>query len=177
MGPCVPNSSAAAALGHRGTGPCAAVSRRTQGVHEDMHFGDVNLVSGIPWPTVTLDNEVVHFRFLVASVSRPYLLHIKDEYGNKVGQNYCVVSGPCICRSSGALLRYPPLAFTPPLHQVLHTVDSRACAQIVGSDGGYRNKAVTWPVGGLFLAVAERYQVRALLWWCVRRAAPLASAI
>ncbi len=32
-------------------------------------------------------------------------------------------------------------------------------AQIIASDGGYRASTTPWPAGGLFVAVAERYEV------------------
>lgn len=35
--------------------------------------------------------------------------------------------------------------------------------QIIGSDGGYRHEPADWPATGLFVGVAERYDVSR--WW------------
>lgn len=64
--------------------------------HKDMHFGDVNLVSGKAWPKIPVEPAFHHIRFLVASLSRPYLLNIKDKDGNVVSDKICAVSGLCL---------------------------------------------------------------------------------
>ena len=92
----------------------------TFGVHQNNLYGDVNLVSGIPWPRMDLEPKWYRFRLLNAAVSRPWLLKVKDERLQDVG--------PSICK-------------------------------VIAADGGYRNTPVKFPVDGLLLGVAERYEV------------------
>jgi len=61
--------------------------------HKDDLYGDINLVSGIPWPNMNLQPKWYRFRFLVASVSRSYIIKIKDASLNDVHQNVCKVIG------------------------------------------------------------------------------------
>jgi len=49
--------------------------------HKNNLYGDINLVSGIPFPNMPLDAKWYRFRFLNAAVSRPYLLKWKLENG------------------------------------------------------------------------------------------------
>lgn len=91
-----------------------------QGDHLDNLYGDINTVSGIPWPLLTAEPKWYRLRLLNAASARPYLLRIRD--GNGVD------------------------------------VSSSAC-QIVGGDGGLRRSPVPFPAGGLYMAVAERYDV------------------
>ncbi len=127
-----------------------------QGVHRDDHYGDVNLVSGVPWPVVEVKATWARFRLLNAAVARPYLLHFKDaakESNNNIGPNNCWVSAQR--RSGGAC------AFVRGEAR-LASHASRGCvhAQVTASDGGFRGTAVAFPPGGLFMAPAERYEVR-----------------
>lgn len=63
----------------------------TFGVHQNNLYGDVNLVSGIPFPKMNLEPKWLRFRFLNAAVSRPYLLKIKDSKLNDISQKLCRV--------------------------------------------------------------------------------------
>ena len=58
-------------------------------VHKDDLYGDINLVSGIPFPTMNMEPKWLRFRFLNAAVSRPYLLKIKDQNLNDISQRIC----------------------------------------------------------------------------------------
>ena len=57
--------------------------------HKNNLYGDINLVSGIPWPKIALEPKFYRFRLLNAAVSRPYLLKVKDENLVDVGPNVC----------------------------------------------------------------------------------------
>lgn len=59
--------------------------------HEDDLYGDVNLVSGIPFPQIPLESKWYRFRLLNAATSRPYLIKIKDDRLLDIGQNICRV--------------------------------------------------------------------------------------
>jgi FtsP/CotA-like multicopper oxidase with cupredoxin domain len=59
------------------------------GVHENNLYGDINLVSGIPFPVMNLEPKWLRFRILNAAVSRPYLLKIKDNRLNDISQRIC----------------------------------------------------------------------------------------
>jgi FtsP/CotA-like multicopper oxidase with cupredoxin domain len=59
------------------------------GEHENDLYGDINLVSGIPFPLMNLEPKWLRFRFLNAAVSRPYLLKIKDSKLNDISQRIC----------------------------------------------------------------------------------------
>lgn len=60
-------------------------------VHENSLYGDINLVSGIPFPVMTIEPKWNRFRVLNAAVSRPYLLKIKDSNLNDISQNICKI--------------------------------------------------------------------------------------
>jgi FtsP/CotA-like multicopper oxidase with cupredoxin domain len=90
------------------------------GVHEDDLYGDINLVSGVPFPKINLEPKWTRFRFLNAAVSRPYLLKIKDSKLNDISQRLC---------------------------------------KVIATDGGYRKSPVSFPVEGLLIGVAERYEL------------------
>lgn len=47
--------------------------------HKDDLYGDINFVSGIPFPVMNIEPKWNRFRILNAAPSRPYLLRIKDE--------------------------------------------------------------------------------------------------
>jgi FtsP/CotA-like multicopper oxidase with cupredoxin domain len=49
--------------------------------HKNNLYGDINLVSGVPFPNMPLEGKWYRFRFLNAAVSRPYLLKWKLENG------------------------------------------------------------------------------------------------
>ena len=89
------------------------------GVHEDNLYGDINLVSGIPFPVMNIEPRWNRFRLLNAAVSRPWLVKIKDSNLNDISQRLC---------------------------------------KIIATDGGYRNDPVDYPVEGLLIGVAERYE-------------------
>jgi FtsP/CotA-like multicopper oxidase with cupredoxin domain len=63
----------------------------TAGVHQTNLYGDVNLVSGIPWPKMPLEPKWYRFRLLNAAVSRPWLIKVKDDLLNDVGPAICKV--------------------------------------------------------------------------------------
>ena len=63
----------------------------TFGAHEDDLYGDINLVSGIPFPIMNMEPKWLRFRFLNAAVARPYLLKIKDHNLNDISQRICRV--------------------------------------------------------------------------------------
>jgi len=90
------------------------------GVHEDDLYGDINMVSGIPFPTMNMEPKWLRFRLLNAAVSRPYLLKIKDNRLNDISQRIC---------------------------------------RIIATDGGFRRTHIPFPVEGLLIGVAERYEI------------------
>lgn len=59
------------------------------GVHENNLYGDINLVSGIPFPILNLEPKWLRFRLLNTAVARPYLLKIKDNRLNDISQRIC----------------------------------------------------------------------------------------
>lgn len=90
------------------------------GSHENNLYGDVNLVSGIPFPQMNFDPKWIRFRLLNAAVSRPYLFKIKDHNMNDISQRIC---------------------------------------RVIATDGGFRNTHITFPIEGLYIGVAERYEI------------------
>jgi FtsP/CotA-like multicopper oxidase with cupredoxin domain len=90
------------------------------GTHENNLYGDINLVSGIPFPQMNLEPKWLRFRLLNAAVSRPYLLKIKDSKLNDISQTVC---------------------------------------RVIASDGGYRKTHIAFPLEGLLIGVAERYEI------------------
>lgn len=75
--------------------------------HKDNLYGDINLVSGIPFPNINLDPKTYRFRILNAAVSRPYLLQIKNENGDELSSKMCY-----IIASDGGY-RDEPVSFPP----------------------------------------------------------------
>ena len=61
------------------------------GAHQNNLYGDINLVSGIPWPKMPLEPKWYRFRLLNAAVSRPYLIKIKDDQLKDISQDICKV--------------------------------------------------------------------------------------
>lgn len=61
------------------------------GAHENDLYGDINLVSGIPFPVMNFEPKWMRFRLLNAAVSRPYLFKIKDAKLNDISQRICRV--------------------------------------------------------------------------------------
>jgi FtsP/CotA-like multicopper oxidase with cupredoxin domain len=59
--------------------------------HKDDLYGDINVVSGIPFPNMKLDPKWYRFRLLNAAVSRPYLLKIVDENLKEISSNICKI--------------------------------------------------------------------------------------
>lgn len=59
--------------------------------HKDDLYGDINLVSGIPFPKMNFEPKWMRFRLLNAAVSRPYLFKIKDHRLNDISQRICRV--------------------------------------------------------------------------------------
>jgi FtsP/CotA-like multicopper oxidase with cupredoxin domain len=88
--------------------------------HKNDLYGDINLISGIPFPKMPLEPKWYRFRFLNAAASRPYLVKIMDDKLKDIASSIC---------------------------------------KIIGSEGGYRNTPVSFPVEGLLLGVAERYDM------------------
>lgn len=63
-------------------------------VHKDNFYGDINLVSGIPFPNIPIDAKWYRFRLLNSAISRPYLVKIKDMSLNDISQDICwVIAG------------------------------------------------------------------------------------
>jgi hypothetical protein len=62
-----------------------------EGVHERSLYGDINLVSGVPWPRMLLEPKWYRMKFLNAATSRPWLIKYKDDFGKDVGHEVCVV--------------------------------------------------------------------------------------
>lgn len=58
-------------------------------VHKDNLYGDINTVSGIPFPVMNLEPKWLRFRLLNAAVARPYLFKIKDHRLNDISQRIC----------------------------------------------------------------------------------------
>jgi len=58
-------------------------------IHKDDLYGDINLVSGIPFPNINMEPKWLRFRLLNAAVSRPYLFKIKDHNLNDISQRIC----------------------------------------------------------------------------------------
>ena len=59
--------------------------------HKDDLYGDINLVSGIPFPNMKLDAKWYRFRLLNAAVSRPYLLKIVDDNLKEISSSICKI--------------------------------------------------------------------------------------
>lgn len=59
--------------------------------HKNNFYGDINLVSGIPFPNVNLDPKTYRFRILNAAVSRPYLLQIKTMDNIEISSKICKI--------------------------------------------------------------------------------------
>jgi FtsP/CotA-like multicopper oxidase with cupredoxin domain len=66
------------------------------GTHKNNLYGDINLVSGIPFPRMLLEPKWYRFRFLNAAVSRPYYLKLKLEGASgleDVAHKICYIIG------------------------------------------------------------------------------------
>ena len=59
--------------------------------HKNNLYGDINLVSGIPFPNIKLDAKTYRFRLLNAAVSRPYLIQIKTSKNIEISSKICKV--------------------------------------------------------------------------------------
>lgn len=88
--------------------------------HKDNLYGDINTVSGIPFPNINLDPKTYRFRILNAAVSRPYLLQIRTMDNKEISSQICT---------------------------------------IIATDGGFRDIPTKFPVTGLLVGVAERYEI------------------
>lgn len=88
--------------------------------HQNNFYGDINLVSGIPFPNINLDPKTYRFRILNAAISRPYLIQIRNEKNQEVSSEMCY---------------------------------------IIAADGGFRDDPVKFPVEGMRIGVAERYEI------------------
>jgi FtsP/CotA-like multicopper oxidase with cupredoxin domain len=60
-------------------------------IHKDDFYGDINTVSGIPFPNIRLESKTYRFRILNAAVSRPYLLQIRDSKNQEVSSKICSI--------------------------------------------------------------------------------------
>jgi len=75
-------------------------------VHRDDFYGDINLLSGIPYPNMPLDAKWYRFRLCNTAVSRPYLVKIKDSKLVDISQDICwVIAGDGGYR--GSPVRFP----------------------------------------------------------------------
>lgn len=75
-------------------------------VHKDDFYGDINLVSGIPFPNMPMDAKWYRFRILNAALSRPYLVKIKDMSLKDIAHDICwVIAGDGGFR--GTPIRFP----------------------------------------------------------------------
>ncbi|CAF1584563.1 unnamed protein product [Rotaria sp. Silwood1] len=63
----------------------------TLSAHQINLYGDINLMSGKPFPVMSLQPKWYRFRFLNAAVSRPYLLKIKNSTLQDVSQKICKI--------------------------------------------------------------------------------------
>ena len=62
------------------------------GVHQTNLYGDINLVSGVPFPLMPMEPKFYRFRFLNAAVSRPWLIKVKSGTDLRdVGPSVCKV--------------------------------------------------------------------------------------
>ena len=59
--------------------------------HKNNFYGDINTVSGIPFPNINLDPKTYRFRILNAAVSRPYLLQIKTMDNKEISSQICMI--------------------------------------------------------------------------------------
>ena len=73
--------------------------------HEDNLYGDINMISGIPFPLIPLEPKWYRFRLLNAAASRPFLVRIKTSAGNDISRIQCR-----IIASEGGF-RNAPIAF------------------------------------------------------------------
>ena len=64
-----------------------------KGVHDRDHSGDINLVSGIPWPVFALEPKWYRFRICNTAVARPFIVQIKDSNLADVHQSICFIIG------------------------------------------------------------------------------------
>lgn len=60
-------------------------------IHKDDFYGDINTVSGIPFPNIRLESKTYRFRILNSAVSRPYLLQIRDSKNQEVSSKICSI--------------------------------------------------------------------------------------
>jgi FtsP/CotA-like multicopper oxidase with cupredoxin domain len=60
-------------------------------VHENSHFGDINMVSGIPFPLLNAPGKWQRFRLCNGAVSRPWLLTLVTNTGAEVASKHCYV--------------------------------------------------------------------------------------
>jgi bilirubin oxidase len=102
------------------------------GEHEDDLYGDINLVSGIPFPVMNLEPKWLRFRLLNAAVSRPYLFKIKDSRLNDISQRICRI----IATDGGFRRTHIPF----PTEGLLIGVAERY--EIVCNFSGYANREV-----------------------------------
>lgn len=60
-------------------------------IHKDDLYGDINMISGIPFPNIHLDPKTYRFRILNAAVSRPYLLQIRTSNNVEISSKICSI--------------------------------------------------------------------------------------
>jgi FtsP/CotA-like multicopper oxidase with cupredoxin domain len=63
-----------------------------QGVHRNDHYGDINLISGKPFPVLAAQPKWMRFRVLNGASSRPWLLTIVNNNGQEISSKICYVS-------------------------------------------------------------------------------------
>ena len=59
--------------------------------HLDDYYGDINLVNGIPWPTMPLQGKFYRFRLLNAALSRTYYVSIRNASQADISSSVCKI--------------------------------------------------------------------------------------
>ena len=59
------------------------------------HYGDIQLVNGVPWPRLTVERRKYRFRLLNASASRLYQLFLSKSLNSYTGDVMYVVGSDC----------------------------------------------------------------------------------
>jgi hypothetical protein len=76
-----------------------------EGAHKDDYYGDINMVNGHPYPTLSsMKRKWYRFRSLNAAVSRPFLLKIVTPAGIDVSSSLCQVVA-----TDGGWLEFGPI--------------------------------------------------------------------
>ncbi|EFJ51493.1 hypothetical protein VOLCADRAFT_87571 [Volvox carteri f. nagariensis] len=133
------------------------------GPHRDNLYGDVNLVNGVPWPVMTIRPRWHRFRSgRVYWYTGAVCLHFLQCGPARAILVLCNSVGGGILGASSAA-RWLNSAVTRPYKLRIvasdgSDVSSRIC-QVIAGEGGLRRTPARFPAAGLFLGVAERYEV------------------